>query len=237
MKMKIAICDNDKFFIDNIRKELAKCIKEEPGLKATVDEFLDENEFLNKFSEEYYELVYLDIELNSANGIEVAHKIHEMKPDCIIIFVTGYMDYVSKSFLENAFQYIHKPLDSEFFQSEFKRAVLAVQVNKTTAMFSTDKGTIVFYLSEIYYIQTLYKDYILYTSRGVFKGPIKSIRKIKIALLNYDFYRIQRSYIINMNHIMKFDNEIVTMRDGAQLPVSKKKLVQFKKLLLSKRIS
>lgn len=234
--IKIAICDDNEIFAENLRKEVEECIHKEPGLNAGVDSFINGSELMEAFEKEQYDLIYLDIELKEQKGIDLANSIHNQKPECLIIFVTGYANYVCQSFIENAFQYIQKPIEPKFFASEFKRAIETIRVNKTSAIITTNKGACVFKLCDVYYIQTSYKDFIVHTTEGEVKGPIKAIRKVRQKLLDYDFYRIQRSYLINMNHIVRLNNNIVTMTDGSELTVSKKKLADFKRVLLSKKI-
>lgn len=236
MMIKIAICDDNEIFAENLRKEVEECIHNEPGLNAEVDSFTNGSELMEAFEKEQYDLIYLDIELKEQKGIDLANSIHNQKPECLIIFVTGYANYVCQSFIENAFQYIQKPIEPKFFASEFKRAIETIRVNKISAIITTNKGASVFKLCDVYYIQTSYKDFIVHTTEGKVKGPIKAIRKVRQKLLDYDFYRIQRSYLINMNHIVRLNNNIVTMTDGSELTVSKKKLADFKRVLLSKKI-
>ena len=57
-----------------------------------------------------YDLVYLDIELNDGNGINIAQMIHNIQPECMIILITSHMNYFNQSFLVNAFQYMKKPV-------------------------------------------------------------------------------------------------------------------------------
>lgn len=96
-------------------------------------------------------------------------------------------------------------------------------------VFPTSQGRIIFNLSEIIYLETAYKNYKIHTTRGVYYGSLKAVNSIRKALLDYTFVKIQRSFIVNMEHIVKVDNILLYMSDESMLMVSKKRYKEFKR--------
>lgn len=109
--IKIAVCDDEIL----IRKELKNLINKQFH-EVEVSEFSSGREFLE--SKERYDITFLDIAMEGLSGIEVAKCIRrkqEMERDNkdIIIFVTGYRDYMEDAFDVNAYHYLVKPINEK----------------------------------------------------------------------------------------------------------------------------
>lgn len=56
------------------------------------------------------DVIFLDIEMPPANGLEVAKEIRDHHPDVILVFVTAHSSYALKSFAVHPLDYLLKPL-------------------------------------------------------------------------------------------------------------------------------
>lgn len=225
--MNIAVCDNDEFYVDSIVKKI-NSVKETQDIKINVDSFKNSVDFIEKFCEKKYDLVYLEIELGAANGIDIAEMIHKIKPSTMIIFISKYSEYVNLSFVVKAFQFLKKPLKEGLFISELERAIKQYRSLRKSFVFQTYQGNFVFNIDDIMYMETAYREYRIHTLDRSYYGSINAVKSIKDELLEYDFYRIQRSFFINLTHVSRFDNTTVTMKNGDVLTLSRKKYKDFK---------
>ena len=66
----------------------------------------------------------LDIEMPQMNGIELARRLREIKRDMIIIFVSGYSDYVLDALKMKSDYYVFKPYSREDIMDALNRARL-----------------------------------------------------------------------------------------------------------------
>ena len=229
--MRIAVVDDEELYLQDV------CLKIEK-LKQSYDEIVDieldtfhqGKDFLKAFRLKPYDLVYLDIELSDINGVHLAHQIHLQSLSTMIIFMTSHMNYFHQSYVVNAFQYLTKPLKEPLFSYELKRAIKHYKYMNKAFVFPTSQGKIVFRLSEIIYFETAYKSYKIHTTRGVYYGSLKAAYGLRKALLDYNFVKIQRSFIVNMEHIVKVENILLYMSDGSLLIVSKKRYKEFKRI-------
>jgi len=101
--MLIAICDDEKV----IRDQIELFIREQKGKYSVVQ--YDSGERLlsdNKF----FDLVFLDIQMEGRNGIDIARELRRRKNCNILVFVTGAKEYVYDAFDVSAFHYLLKPL-------------------------------------------------------------------------------------------------------------------------------
>ncbi|WP_310604920.1 response regulator [Anaerosporobacter sp.] len=103
-------------------------------------EDMEEVEVIGKFNlpskaiqfvqENHVDIAVLDIEMPEMNGIELGKKLRSIRPDIIIIYVTGYENYALEAFKVYALAYILKPFDAEEIMHAINTAKLLVKGNK-----------------------------------------------------------------------------------------------------------
>ena len=116
--MNIAVCDDE----ENIRY-LIKRLIEKQDASCRIMEFSSGEELLRFWEQEDREqldILFLDISMDGTDGMETAEQIRDWKEEReevlwgslpLLIFVTGYPEYMPKAFSVNAFQYLVKPVD------------------------------------------------------------------------------------------------------------------------------
>lgn len=123
--MRIAVCEDDQA----IRKELLKLIKKQVP-EVDITEYKSGEEMIN--AREDFNICFLDVEMKKISGIDIAKYIREQEENSkhrsIIIFVTGYREYMEETFDVNAFHYLVKPVDVEKFSEVFGRTCKEVYV-------------------------------------------------------------------------------------------------------------
>ena len=60
-----------------------------------------------------YDVVFLDVEMPGASGLETAPHLHERRDPPAIVFVTAHAEYAVEAFAVEAFDYLLKPVDPE----------------------------------------------------------------------------------------------------------------------------
>ena len=70
------------------------------------------------------DILILDIEIGSVNGIELARQIRGCSEQSIIIFMTNYLEYALQGYEVAAFRYLKKPISYPEFAKVLDEAVL-----------------------------------------------------------------------------------------------------------------
>lgn len=109
--IRIAICDDDRNARDELRFCLEKILYE--GSEEIVYEFASGKTMENwlKSHPGEIDLVFLDVEMTGQNGIETARHVRNFDEDILIVFVTGYRDYVFEGYEVCAMDYVVKPVN------------------------------------------------------------------------------------------------------------------------------
>ena len=160
------------------------------------------------------DLVFLDIQMPGITGIEFARAIPRRT---LVIFTTAYTEYALDSYEVDAIDYLVKPVEAERFQKAVEKAMiyhaLLLQEEKENIepidneffFVKSDRRYFKVNFKDILFIEGL-KDYViiqLADQRIITRMNLKTTYEL---LPKKDFLRVNKSYIVNTNHIDSFDN-------------------------------
>ena len=229
--MRIAVCDDDRA----IREELSRLIK---GQVAEVDivTYKSGEEMIS--AGENFDISFLDIEMGEVSGMDIARRIREQEKSgrqrSIIIFVTGYREYMEAAFDVNAFHYLIKPIDAEKFSEVFDRAWKEMSAfdeqNKKQIMVKNSRTQQKIWLRDIYYIESGNKKVIFHTTDGILEvyGKMEDLENS----LGNSFYRCHRCYLVNMEKISAYSVGNIQVTNGDNLLFARKKYSDFIKTFM-----
>jgi DNA-binding LytR/AlgR family response regulator len=205
------------------RIAVARLVNNHPNL-AMVAEYSNAIEAKSGIKNNDIDLIFLDVEMPIINGFDLLESL-DNPPQ--VILITGNSDYALKAFDYNVTDYLHKPITLSRFDASVKRAV----ANYEQMHMSTEEEEYIFVksnlknrkvvLNDIKWIEAL-GDYIkLVTNEGniVILSTMKSFEK---QMSEDKFLRIHKSYIVNLEKVVKFNSNIVEVA-GTQVPLSRHK--------------
>lgn len=243
--MNIVICDDE----ENMRDYLKSLIRRQDA-GCRIREFSSGGElmrFLKKEDNEAPDIIFLDISMNGSNGMETAKQIQRQKEENgepvwgslpLLIFVTGYPEFMPEAFSVNAFQYLVKPVNEKAFEDTFTKAVRECRrlEQKRSAgarqILLKDKTvTRNVAADDIYYIESNNRKIIVYMKNEVIEcyGKIGELEN----QLKDVFFRIHKGYLVNMRYVERYNRTEVRLKNGSSLIISKYKYQDFIKAYLS----
>lgn len=125
--LRVIIVDDDPIIIRRLKKLL-----EQTNEVVVINEFQTGQEYLNSINKVTHDFAILDIDLPDLNGIELAKKIHESRPDFPIVFLTGHVDYALESYEVEATDYLLKPIDPSRIHIALEKVKKRLDVTDTT---------------------------------------------------------------------------------------------------------
>lgn len=104
--VKVLICDDDIFALDNLYSEVS-LVFQKLGIKAKVYKFQAMAEISDQMLSGC-DIALLDIDYNDQNynGLDIAKRLRQFRKDAIIIFVTNFIEYAPEGYEVQAFRYI-----------------------------------------------------------------------------------------------------------------------------------
>ena len=224
LMLRIAICDDETAARDALRFQLEKIIDDET--EEIVYEFssgVNAEKWLRKYPGQI-DLLFLDVEMNGMNGMETAEKIRAFDENLLIIFVTGYQDYVFDGYRVGALDYIMKPVGVQRLREVHDRVkhILKERMQKTFIVKNSD-GVYRFQYDDIFYFYSDRRLVNLVTVRGIY--PFYEKLDVLEEKLGNSFVRIHQRYLVNgkkVLHIGRTSLDILGQdRQLQTLPISR----------------
>ncbi len=220
--MNIAVVDDEKVIREQIgsliEKQIPDCYLES---YATGVELLAAGK--------RFDIVFLDIQMDGMDGIDVARTLRSKQDEIVLIFVTGNREYVFEALDLYAFHYLLKPVDEGKFREVLARAAGEVAKKKEKRGLFIKKRNLTLDQADILYIESRAKKVEIHTAR------LKDVIEIYATMeeledqLGEDFYRCHRAYLVNMAHITEYDSDSITITNGDKIYLTKKKYGDFVK--------
>ncbi|MBR3766740.1 MAG: response regulator transcription factor [Clostridia bacterium] len=219
--MKICICDDDSFFIREIRNRLSLFQTETEGFD--IYDFSCTEELLEHYKNgDTFDIVFIDIEMKGINGIEAAGKIRETAPETIIIFVSGYSDYIFEAFRIESLYFLVKPVKDNEFSEVFTRAMKKYTSLNASIILKWESTRNKITIDKISYVEGYRRHLTVHTANGIFEA-VGKISEIYDILKPHGFVRVHQGFIVNMNYIKCFGVNEIELTDGSIIPVSVRK--------------
>lgn len=226
--IKIAICDDEELYLDMLVVQLEK--SKDFYKKFELFKYYDGNELLKDNEKQHFDCVFLDIEMKTISGIEIAENIRKVNEDMMIVFLTSHEEKVYEVIKLNPFRYIRKNI-SECNQ-EIDEAVEEIikkyeQKSYKMCFQSNNKKEIVVGINEIFYFQA-YDHCVTMcyeNNTDVIKDTLNNIEK---ELYLKGFFRVHKSFIINLRKVKGFNGLEVELVNGDKVLISRHKLADFK---------
>lgn len=215
--MRIAICDDSK-------TEQEQFIKALHGWDPTrlPECFPSGTALLEAAKQEpHFDIAFLDIYLPGENGVEIAAELKKLSPETGIVFVTTSEEHAVDAFSLHALHYLVKPVTTQGVVEAFRRLTQLHGAHRPMATFSTGRGTHTVYFDEIYYLQSMDHAVDIYLTGGRqlrIWAPLSTLEQ----KLNDSFLRLNRSTIVNMEHIEQMSATDCVMRNGTRLEFTRR---------------
>jgi DNA-binding LytR/AlgR family response regulator len=225
--MRIAICDDEKRICTILAEKVGGiCPDAEIIICRSGQELLD--------ADELPDILLLDIKMPNISGMDVAKKLRDKGWRKILIFITGEEDQVFNSFDLHAFHFLVKPVADEKLKEVLENAKKELErINdisgKQDKYIEIQSGTshIRVNLSKLIYAEVYDRKTILHMKDESIEyyGQLSALEKI----VGDDFYRIHRSYLVNMKYVERYDRTSITTLVGDNIPIARREYDGFLK--------
>ena len=193
------------------------------------------------------DIVFLDIEMPHMNGFDMLEQFDKIFFD--VVFCTAYDQFAIRAFRYSALNYLLKPVDPDDLKETMRRLEekksapsrdqidLLLQNMRQAAKptvqriaLTANDGMIFVSTEDILYCQaeSNYTSVVLKGGKKILVSKV--LKDIDETLTGNDFFRVHNSFLINLNHIIKFvrgEGGYVVMDDGATIGISRSRRQDF----------
>lgn len=211
--LQIAICDDDLKFTG----ELETLVLQESrnmGIRVEAEVFSDGKSLVENIrAGNRYSLIFIDIEMEQVDGISAARYIREIDKSVLLIYISGYDNYLKELFEVEPFRFLSKPLNLEKFRSYFKDACQRIGENEVYYQFKFNKEMQKVSLKDVVYFESRNRIVYIYLTDGSYKYFYAKLNDVEKELANSRqyFLRIHQSFLVNYSYIQKMNFFSVTV--------------------------
>ena len=224
------------------RSEL-RFLLEQTGKIGSINEASSVRSAIEMLIENRVDVVFLDISMPGASGIQLAEALHKLKNPPAVVFVTAYSDHAVEAFDVDATDYLMKPVEEARLDQAINKVLARVKPTSDSSKSSieripVEKGgrKVLIPVDQIRYIMAKDDYSCIFTEDDRYLSTT-SLAQFESKLGDFGFFRVHRRYIVNLANV----EDVETVPSGAiqlgvsgvddRIPVSRRRVVPLKKAL------
>ena len=221
--MKIAVCEDNPIELRCLTDLLDRYLATN-GNKFQYDTYSDFNQMREACAS--YDLFLLDYMMPGQNGLSFARDLYaDFRSSKTVIFITAYSEIVYDAFEVNTFRFLVKPIEEaklfkaldDFFQATPEGKLIVKVGGKNHVL---DLQMVTYFESQGRRISA----HLLIGDPVVFYSKTAELDQ---SLDPAKFFRVHRSYSINLDRVKSFNCDEVVMENGDKISMSAKKYYDF----------
>ena len=219
MNCRIAICDDEAGQTEKLTAMVSGWA-DRTGHSVLVQKFASAEEFLFEYGGgNLFDILLLDVEMHSINGIALAKHIRLTDRRAEIIFVTSHAEFIGEGYEVDALHYLLKPVKKEKLSEVLDRAIQRLSAVPASVIIQCGGELVKLAEDDILYVEALLHYIQIHTVNGEYKIK-ENISSFEDKLSDM-FFRIHRSYLVSLRHILRISRNGVILEGNICLPLSR----------------
>lgn len=221
MNYKIAICDDRQSEL-SVLSTLVEKWSVHTKNKVNIVTFTSAESFLFDYAEHKdYDILLLDVEMKKMTGIDLAKQIRKENKRVEIVFITSHFEFAGEGYEVDALHYLIKPVKQEKLFSVLDKAVEKLAAEPLSVVITCEGETVKLFEDEILYVESFLHYISIYTTGQEYK--IKKNLSAFTEEVSDCFYRVHRSYLVNLRAVVRISRTGVILKGNVELPLARGK--------------
>lgn len=228
-QFRLAICDDEEYYLEEIQKYLYAYISETENEMIT-DSYTSGKDLLAAVEKKKaeYDIFLLDVDMPEMRGTEVAKEIRKMCPMAVICFITAYEEYAYEAYQAEALGYLTKPVSYADLRHLLNRCAIQIQYCRDSEAakeryleVKTNRGSTLIEVKDILYLEKRRNQCVFHLD----DGELVSYMTLSEAYEKLDpnmFYYVHQGYIVNFAQIREVKLKVVCLGKNREIPISRK---------------
>ena len=194
--IRVAVVEDEQEGRDVLNRYLGQYQKER-GCEFQISLFQDGSEITRDYRPEY-DIILMDIQMASIDGMTAAELIRARDPEVILIFITQLAQYAIRGYAVEALDYLLKPVSYFAFSQRMDRAAERVQQRTAHYMMVPVKGgSQKVDVSRIRYVESHGHTMTLHMDKGELEVS-STMTEMEKLLKGCGFSRCNKGYLLNL---------------------------------------
>lgn len=215
--LKAIAIDDEPFALEVIKAHAKKV-----SFLELHETFVSAKEALEYLKKNPIDVVFLDINMPDISGLDFSQLLPN---DTSVIFTTAYSQYAVDAFNLNAVDYLTKPIEFTRFMKSCQKAYEIAQnakgeIVETPYLFVKDGYDLVrIVLDDLLYIQSD-GNYLTFREKTRKTLTRMTMKEAMESLPKNKFMRVHKSYLVNLNHVLKVERHQINVTDDTFVPIA-----------------
>lgn len=217
LDFSVAICDDEEEWCIAISDSCRRYM-EDKDVNIVFHSF-NNGENLISVKDLEIDVLFLDVEMENMDGLEVMKAVEGMPNIHNIIFVSSHIEAVWESFGSKTKGFIPKPFKDEDIWNKIKD----IYIKKATdgvLKFSDYSGVVYFNKSDIIYLKAD-SNYVTIHARNSEKIITITLKECESIIGGFPFVRIHKSYIVNLAHVSNMSGSVLILKNGEKCNIGR----------------
>ena len=221
----IGICDDESRWHKAISDSCSKYLYNK-GIHYEILSFT-EGESLIQEKDKLIDVLFLDVEMGSMDGLAVMKEVEKMPNIHSIIFVSSHPEAVWDSFGYKTKGFVTKPFSDEDIIEKLE-GIYSKKINDSLLEFTDYNGVVYFRKSDIVLLKSdsNYATIITEDSEKIITCTLKECEKMLNGL---PFVRSDRSYMVTLDYVKNMTSSVASLKNGEDLTIGRSYRNQVKK--------
>jgi len=219
--MNVVICEDDLHFSNLLRDRLAAMLSAKE-LPCDIMQFSTGEACLGHLlSSPRTDLLFMDIQLGTEDGVELVKTIRASLPKLPVIFLTSMEDRIGEGYDVSAFYFLLKKDFEARLEPVFDRFIKEVFMPKSLVLKNGNDLTILDY-DDIYYVEADKRSSLVHCANATYSEN-SSIQNFAPHLPSDLFLEVYHALYVNVDHVRRVDADSLDLDNDQSLPVSRRK--------------
>lgn len=208
--IKVAIVEDETEHSDLLKSYLARYSTEN---SATFDIrcFGNAIGFLNPYDGDY-DIIFMDIKMPYMDGMTCAHRLREIDPNVVLIFITSMRQYAVQGYEVEAFHYLIKPLQYFDFALKLTKAIERTDKpnNEFHLLINTDSGYKKVRPKTIKYVEVNNHHCEYHTENAILR-QYQPLKEAEDKLKDFGFVKCNNYCLVNLAFVTAIEKSTVVI--------------------------
>lgn len=229
LRYSIAVCDDERFAADAIAGAAEREFSRR-GAQADFEVFTEVKALAKRMDSVGYDLVFLDIEMPTVDGIQFGRALREIGFGTDIVYVSNSEDRVFESLSLRPLAFVRKshfaedmPQAVETFMRERRKTT----ANRTITL-KMPHAIATLPIDDIAYVEARRREKIVHLVNGRTEEVVTTLDEMGEKLAPYGFCRVHKGFLINFAHVRQLGTDSFTVGNDI-VPIGRSKAAEVKR--------
>lgn len=219
--MYLAICDDDSRVLQQLAQAVsgyaAAC-----GQQLRIQTFEETESMLRAARAGHFTHYFLDVMMPGVDGMDAAREIRSFDADARLVFLSSSTEYAYQSYRVRATDYLLKPVQSQQLSELLERLFAEESSAEECICMENGRGVLRIPCTRLSFVEVSQKKLYFHLTDEQLRIIPGSFAAFEAKLLaRPDFFKIHRSYIVNLSQVKELSPEGCILTTGVNLPVSR----------------